>query len=327
MAETRIADIIVPEQLTEMVTAEIANYMDFVKAGIAVKDYKNVDIRDGGHFAEVPFYKQLTGDDQVLTDDTSLVPGKIATGKDIGVVCHRGNAWASRDLAAILSGDDPMKEIAKQVASFWGKKSGQHLISVLRGVFDASAGVLKDTHRKQVGVTTGTRVTIASTSVIDMSVLAFGDMLGDVDALIVHSKVYGDMLKEKLVSFPERFDPSTVKVKGQSRGTYLGLDIIVSDDVYVNTGTTDYPLYSCYLARKGALYYGMQKDIMTENDRDILAQKDVLATTMHFVPHCKLVKWKVTTLNPTNAVLQTATNWEKVADDDAFIGVAELVVN
>ena len=104
---TKIADIIVPEVLTDMVSAMISPYIDFVKLGIATKDYENVDIREGGHFAEIPFYDQLTGDDEVLTDDTSMTPGKISTRKDIGVVCHRGRAWASRDLAKILSGDDP----------------------------------------------------------------------------------------------------------------------------------------------------------------------------------------------------------------------------
>src|SRR6056297_1573670 len=118
MAETRIADVVVPEILSDMVSAQIVKYADFLKLGIATKDYGNKDISDGGHFAKVPFYDQLTGDDEVITDSSSLVPGKITTDTDIGVVCHRGKAWASRELAAIVSGDDPMKEIAKQVASY-----------------------------------------------------------------------------------------------------------------------------------------------------------------------------------------------------------------
>lgn len=337
MPGTRIADVIVPEQLSEMVQAQVVPYMDFVALGIAAADYNNVDIREGGHFAEVPFYVDFDDDDQVLSDDSSLVPSKITTGKDIGVVCHRGGAWASRDLAAILSGDDPMKEIARLVSKWWGKKSNDHMISVLRGVFDASSGVLKDTHRSQVGVTSSTKVTIANGNVIDAAITSLGDAVGELNCIVVHSKVWGDMVKEKLVTFPERYDPSTVSINpsgmmvdksnGRTGAKYMGLDVIVSDRVYVNNGTPSYPLYSCYIMKKGAMYYGMQKDIMTENDRDILAQKDVLATTRHFVPHLKLVKWGVTDQNPTNTELQTATNWTKVAADDKFIGAVELVVN
>lgn len=337
MPGTRISDVIVPEQLSEMVQAQVVPYMDFVALGIAARDYNNVDIRDGGNFAEIPFYVDFDDDDQVLEDDTSLVPSKITTGKDIGVVCHRGGAWANRDLATILSGDDPMKEIARLVSKWWGKKCNIHMISVLRGVFDASAGVLKDTHRTQVGVTSSTKVTIANSNVIEAAIGALGDAVGDLACIVVHSKVWGDMLKEKLVVFPERHDTDTVsmvpsslqvgKENGRTGGKYMGLDVVVSDRVYVNTGTPSYPLYSCYIMKKGSMYYGMQRDIMTERDRDILAQKDVLSTTMHFVPHLKLVKWGVTTLNPGNTDLQTATNWTVVAADNKFIGAVELVVN
>lgn len=334
---TRISDVVVPEILSEMVQAQVVPYMDFVSLGLASRDYGNKDIREGGHFAEIPFYVDFDDDDEVLTDDESMVPSKITTGKDIGVVCHRGHAWASRDLAHILSGDDPMKEISRLIAKWWGKKSNDHIISVLRGIFDASAGTLKDTHRLQVGVISSTKVTIASTNVIDAAILSLGDAVGQLSAIVVHAKVYGDMLKEKLIVYPERHDPGTVtmnqstmmvdKTNGKVPGQYMGLDIIVSDNVYVNSGTPTYPLYSCYLMKKGAMYYGMQRDIMTETDRDILALQDVVSTNMHFVPHCKLVKWNVTDTNPTNAALYTAGNWSKVAADNKFLGVVELVVN
>lgn len=321
MAETRLADIIVPEIMTDMVTAQISNYMDFVRAGIAVKDYKNVQISDGGDFARVPFYKQLLGDDEVLTDDTSLVPQKITTGVDIGVVCHRGKAWGSRDLAAITSGSDPQKEIAKQVAAFWGKKSATHLISVLNGLFDGTSGVLKDTHRYVYGETGGTKTMVHSAVVTAAQKL--GDAMDGFDAIVMHSKQYADALNAKMVTFPTEYDPGNTNLK--VNGKYMGLEIIVSD--YCPTYTATVLHYTAYLCKKGSLYYGMQKNIMTESDRDILAFKDVLSTSMHFVPHVKLCKWNVTTTNPTNTALGTATNWLKVADDDKFIGVVALITN
>jgi hypothetical protein len=326
MAETRIADVVVPEVLSDMVSAQISEYIDFVRLGLATKDYGNKDIRDGGHFCKVPFYEQLTGDDEVITDSTSLTPGKITTDTDIGVVLHRGKAWASRDLAAILSGDDPMKEIAKQVAKYWGKKSANHLISVLNGVFYDTTGTLYGTHVKKVAAADTTAVVLTSGSVVGAANL-LGDMMDEFDAIVVHSKVYADMLREKLVTFPERFDPTNVRINGD-KGKYLGLNIIVTDYCPVAAGgTAPFNVYTCYLMKKGCMYYGMQRSIMTETDRDILAQKDVLATTMHAVPHVKLVKWNVTTTNPTNAALGTATNWLKVADDDKFIGCVALLVN
>lgn len=324
MAETRIADVVVPEILSDMVTAQISPYMDFMRLGIATKDYGNKDISEGGHFAKVPFYDQLTGDDEVITDSTSLTPGKITTDTDIGVVCHRGKAWASRDLAKILSGDDPQKEIAKQVAAFWGKKMNAAMINVLKGVFYPSTGALASTHYTKVGADDTAAVTVSSSSVIKAASL-LGDMMDEFDCIVVHSLVYADMLREKLVTFPERFGPDNVKINGD-KGSFLGLDIVVSDNVPV-TGSGTYALYSCYLLKKGCMYLGMQKDVMTETDRDILAQKDVLATTVHYVPHLKLVKWNTTSTNPTNTSLATAGNWANIADDNKFIGAVSLVVN
>lgn len=326
MPETRISDVVVPEVLSDMVTAQISPYMDFLRTGVATKDYGNKDISDGGHFAKVPFYDQLTGTDDVLTDSTSLVPGKITTDTDIGVVCHRGQAWASRDLAKILSGDDPQKEIAKQVAKFWGKRFNAATIAVLNGVFDASAGTLKDTHRVKDGADSSAAVIISAGSIIKAA-SKLGDMMTEFDAIAVHSLVYADMLRAKLVSFPALNDPNTVDLTANP-GKFLGLDIIVSDTLPVTAGgTAPFNLYTCYLLKKGCMYFGMQKQIMTESDRDILAQKDVLATTAHFVPHLKLVKWNSTDTNPSNTNLALAAKWTNVADDNKFIGAVALIVN
>lgn len=326
MAETRIADVVVPEILSDMVTAQISPYLDLMRLGIATKDYGNKDISEGGHFAKVPFYDQLTGDDEVITDSTSLTPGKISTDTDIGVVCHRGKAWASRDLAKILSGDDPQKEIAKQVASFWGKKMNDAMINVLKGVFYPSTGALASTHYVKDGADSAAAVILSASSIVKAA-SKLGDAMTEFDAILVHSLVYADMIRAKLVSFPERNGPDNVDLTGKP-GKFLGLDIIVSDYCPVTAGgTAPYNLYTCYLLKKGCMYLGMQKNVMTETDRDILAQKDVLATTVHYVPHLKLVKWNVTTTNPTNAQLATAANWANVADDNKFIGAVALVVN
>lgn len=323
---TKIADIVVPEILSSMVSAEISNYADFLKLGIATKDYGNKDISEGGHFAKIPFYDQLTGDDEVITDSTSLVPSKITTDTDIGVVCHRGKAWASRDLAAILSGDDPQKEIAKQVASFWGKKIDKALLAVLDGIFYPSTGALDSTHTLKKGADDTAAVILTASHTVSAASL-LGDEMQDFDCIVVHSLVYADMLREKLVSFPERHDTETVHINGKL-GSYMGLDIIVTDTMTVTAGgTAPYNLYPCYLLKKGCMYLGMQKELMTETDRDILALQDVLSSSVHFVPHMKLVKWADSGTNPTNTELATATKWSNVADDNKFISAVDLIIN
>lgn len=332
MATTKLSDIIVPEVMASMASAQISNYLDFEKTGVVVRDYNNVSITDGGNFAEVPFYNQLDGSsaDEVLSDSTSLTPDKITTGKDIGVICHRGKAWGSRDLAAIVSGDDPQKEIAKQVGSYWGKRLRSAIISVLNGVFNASGPLgtgATNPHALKVGVTTGTKVPFSSTLALQAMNL-IGDAMSDFDCVIMHSKVYTDLINANLVTWPYAYNPGNINLNTNDPGKYLGVkDIIISDDVPVDVGTPTYPIYTTYFAKKGAIYLGRQRDLMTETDRDILAFEDVLSTSIHFVPHVKLVKWGVTDTNPTNTALATYGNWTSVANDHKFIGLVALQTN
>ena len=329
MATVKVSDVIVPEVLSSMASAQISNYLDFEKTGILTSDYNNVDIREGGNFAEVRFYNQLDASDadEVLEDDKSLTPSKISTGKDIGVVLHRGKAWGSRDLAAILSGDDPQKEIAKQIGVYWAKMIRNTCISVLNGNFNASGPLgtgATNPHTYSVGVTTGTKILFSHTNALaTMNLL--GDAMNDFDVIIMHSKVYTDLVAAKLTTWSLGFNPENTKVDGMD--SYLGKKIIVTDNVPVDVSTPTYPIYTTYFAKKGCMYLGRQKDLMTETDRDILAFEDVISTNIHYVPHIKLCKWNVTTTNPTNAQLATYSNWASVANDHKFIGLAALLSN
>lgn len=327
MAETRISDVVVDtDVLAKMSSGDLPKYNDFLRTGIATKDYKNADVSEGGHFANIPFYDQLTGASEVITDDTSLVPAKIGTKKDIGVVCHRGKAWASRDLAKILSGDDPVKEIAKQVARFWAKDLSVTLQCVLKAAFRTggpltTAGLLHD-----VAVITGTAKLLDS----DVAIAAMqkrGDEMTDYDAVVMHSKVYSSLVAAELVDFSFQNDAASFDIK--KFGKYLGMEIIVTDGVNVDTTTANYYKYDTYFCKKGALYLGMQKDLMTEKDRDILAQSDILATTCHFVPHLKLMPYNTSSgQNPANSVLELAASWSAhVAVDVKTIGIACVRTN
>lgn len=328
MATTKISDIIVPQVLAPMASAEISNFLEWEQTGVVVNDYNNVAITSGGNFAEVPFYNQLdsTDVDEVLTDTTSLTPSKITTGKDIGVVCHRGKAWGSRDLAKIISGDDPQKEIAKQVGKYWAKRLDQAIFSVLNANFDPSGPLgtgATHPHAKKVGTDASTKTLFnAADALAAMNLL--GDAMNDFDVIIMHSKVYTDMINAQLVSFPYNYDPTKIDVS--CKGRYMGKEIIVSDSCPVSTSTTNY-YYTTYFAKKGSIYLGRQKDLMTETDRDILAFEDVLSTSIHFVPHVKLCKWNQTITNPTNAQLATNSYWTSVANDHKFIGLAALITN
>ncbi len=320
---TRISDLIIPEVVSEVASALIIGRPAIVNSGIAVQDYNNVDIREGGEFFKVPFWNEVSGDDEVLQEETPLTPGKITMGQDIGVVCHRGKAWSASDLAKIISGEDPNRQVAEQMANYWAKRYDAALLAVLKGVF---SGPLKDTHVLDRGATAEADYprTVKVEDFVDaMSLL--GDEMGVFTAIIMHSKVYADLQKQGLITFGQTVMGQRIIETGEIP-TFMGRRVVVNDNVPVETYTvesiTDAKKYTTFISAPGVMYFGFQRELQVEVDRDILSFEDYLSTSVHFGAHLKGVKWAVTTTNPDNATLSTGTNWAKVFPDKAIKIVA-----
>ena len=320
MPVTGLADLIIPEVVSEVASAVIVEKTALIKSGVATADYNNVNIKSGGEFIKVPFWSELTGDDEVISDAEtwSLTPDKITQYEDIGVICHRGRAWSSAELAAIVSGSDPTRAIGEQLGNYWSKRYDAALISVLKGA-------LPSTHINDISQQTDGQPPVSATveALIDTMGL-LGDNANEFTTIIMHSKVYNDFLKAGLIQFGQT-NLSNVILENGEIPTLLGRRVIVSDNVPVetyNTGTTNYTKYTTYIAQNGAMYFGFQRELVTETDRDILGFRDYLSTQVHFCPHLRGVKWATTTTNPDNTTLATPTNWQKVYPDKAIRVVA-----
>ncbi|KYC47867.1 MAG: hypothetical protein AMQ22_00199 [Candidatus Methanofastidiosum methylothiophilum] len=324
MAYTNLADVIVPEVLADMVSAQIATRAKIIRSGIASFDYANVDISEGGNFFNVPYWDELTGDSEVIDGVNQITVNALSTLKDIGVVLHRGKAWGVTDLARFAGLGDPQAEIAAQVANYWGKEYDRLFIKIVGALIDLTNGALKDSHVHNVKADTGTPV-LFDTSVCVDAAQKIGENMDELTGLIVHSKTYADLLKAKLIDFVEM--PSTDETYRTGRiPTFMGKEVIVSDALPVNS-TPDNDTYTTYLFGRGAGYVGYQRQLMTEKDRDILAFRNVLSTSVHFGLHLKLVKWNVSTVNPTDTNLATATNWLKVATNNKLIRFVAVLHN
>jgi hypothetical protein len=113
------SDIIIPEIFTPYLIEQTTFRDAFLASGVVQPMAELNASEDGGDYVNVPFFKaNLTGDFEVLTDSTSLTPGKITADKQVAVVLHRGRAFESRDLAALAAGTDPMAAIGAKVADY-----------------------------------------------------------------------------------------------------------------------------------------------------------------------------------------------------------------
>jgi len=318
------SDIIVPEVFTPYVIEQTTQRDAFLASGV-VRPMAELNATEGGDFINVPFWKaNLSGDFEVLSDSSSLTPGKITADKQVGVILHRGRAFEARDLAALAAGSDPMAAIGAKVADYVANQRQKDLLSCLKGVF----GTLGTTSSSAAffgltidGESGDTPPCSAHAHVAEARSL-LGDQGDKLAAVCMHSKVYYDLVERRAIDYVSTADArgtSTTQSGGSMVAafgnptvpTYMGLRVIVSDDVQTE-GSGASSEYATYFFTEGAVASGEQMAMQTETDRDILAKSDAMSIDLHYCYHPVGSKWAVTTVNPTRAQLETVSNWSKV---------------
>ena len=190
---TKISDVIVPEIFTPYVIEKTAEKSKILTSGIATQNAKlNQLVTQGGVTMQMPFWQDLSGDDEVLDDNTALTPGKITASKDIAVLLMRGKAWGANDLSGALAGDDPMDAIANRVSDYWARREQKTLVSMLTGVFAAASMA---NHILNVSTTA-----ISGSVVLDAKQL-LGDAADQLQALLMHSAVFTQLQKDNLIQY------------------------------------------------------------------------------------------------------------------------------
>jgi hypothetical protein len=335
------SDIIIPEVFTPYVIEQTTLRDAFLASGV-VQPMAELNATEGGDFINVPFWKaNLSGDFEVLTDSTSLTPGKIEAGKQTGVILHRGRAFEARDLAALAAGADPMAAIGAKIADYVAHQRQKDLLSCLGGVF-GSLGSNSSTAAffplSLDGETGDTPTALSPRHVAEARAL-LGDQGDKLVAMAIHSKVYYDLVERRAIDYvtaaearqtadaamPDAFGGTIAGAFGDPRvPTFMGLRVIVSDDVQVD-GTSPNQEFATYFFTQGAIASGEQMAMQTETDRDILAKSDAMSIDLHYCYHPVGARWKVTTVNPTRGQLETVSNWEKVYETKN-IGIVRATV-
>lgn len=304
MAVTKIQNVIVPDVFNPYVVEKTAELSALFQSGIIRPDAAlDTLARTGGTLLQMPFWTDLTGADEVLSDSAALTPQNIAASKDIARLHARGKAWGVNDLAKALSGDDPMAQIGNLVAEYWARRFQALLISTLKGVF-AAASMSGNVH--DISAVTGADAFTGSTFIDAAHKL--GDAESKLTAVMVHSLVFATMRKQNLIEFI----PNSEGV--YNIPTYLGKRVIVDDSMPVSSG-----VYTTYLFGEGAIGYGEgEAPVPTETDRDSLAGEEYLINRRHFIMHPRGVKWNEASVAgefPTNAECETAANWTRVYEN------------
>lgn len=318
MAKVMISDIIVPPIFQAYVQEKTAELSAFFSSGIVERTSEFDGLCNGpGVTVQMPFWQDLGGEDEVISDTTPLTPDKIGTSQDAAGINQRGRAWGMNDLAGMLAGSDPMTAIGNRVAAYWARRLQAFLKSMLSGIFsnadmtDNSADFYAPTG------TPGSSNFLTGLNMI-AAVQRLGDAKGQLSAISMHSAVAASLAAMDLIDY---VPDSTGKLTIQK---FMGLDVIQDDGMptqQVNGNT----VYHSYLFGRGAVAYGEANeakpidggfgDWYVEYTRQALQGDTYLINRKRFLMHTRGIKFKnaaVAGPSPTNTELADGTNWGRV---------------
>jgi hypothetical protein len=324
MAKTQITDVIVPSVFEQYVIERTAAKSAFVQSGI-VENSEGFDARasGAGNTINMPFWVDLTGDDEGLSDAADLATAKITASQDVARIQHRGKAWSTNLLAELLSGSDPMAAIGNLVGTFWARQLQKKLIASLKGVFlAASMSGNASSIFTEAGATAAASNKITGVTFID-ALQKLGDANNLLSAIAMHSDVEASLKKLDLIDFvPDSEGKAEIS-------TFQGRRVIVDDSLPKRAGTTSGSVYTSYIFGQGAFALGngdlgnmpVEGGFGTEAveiGRVPLASDTLLINRRRFILHPRGVKWtnaSVAGSTPTVAELETGANWERVYEN------------
>jgi len=331
MAETKIANIVVPEVYNDYAMERSIYHSALYKSGIIVRDPQIDASLDGGakQFT-TPFWKDLIDPnnlDEVPDEDNDVSTDNVEASEFTVRRLMRVKKWGANDMSAILAGADPIDAIQSMVENFWYKAMQNTLFATVRGVIADNANDNYDMV-KDLTVLSGDDAKISSTSIIN-AIFLMGDKFQEITALSMHSVPYSRLVQNNLIDF----EPDSEQNVGF--GTYLGKTVILDDDqtstLETVGGVANTPVYWTTLYKRGAFGYGesANKYLMTEIDRD--PDKgggiDFLHSRRVFAMHPAGFDWQEASVAkqfPTNTELATATNWDRAYSSVKNVGFVVL---
>lgn len=266
MAGTTLQDVIVPELFNPYVINRTMELSALVNSGI-MKNNEEFDelASQAAPTVNMPFFEDLTGESEQVIEGEDLEDNKITSNKDVAAIIRRAKMWSATDLAAALSGADPMRAIGDLVARFWERDMQKELIAILNGVFgtftpsEGSATTRLESNILDISTKSGTAANWSGSAFIDAEQL-LGDAKAQLTGVAMHSATEAYLKKQNLI---ETVQPSN----DVSFGVYQGKRVIVDDGCPVDsTGK----IFTTYLFGDGAIALGNGNPVgfvPTETDR------------------------------------------------------------
>lgn len=310
-AWVKLTDSIIPSVYAQYSFEAHVQSLEIFQAGILFSDPSiSSKLSMGGRSVDMPGWKDLGNDpsEPVNDDETdSIETKKIGSRREVAARHIRAQAWAVTDLVGVLAGDDPLKVIVNRQTDYWQRAHKLMILGMLKGVVadniaNDSSDMVRDTN-----------ASIVDTDIIEAAYL-MGDRADKFKSIWIHSKQMKALKLADLIDYV----PSSQQ-GGMMIPYYMGLRVIVDDDIPVSTGE-----YTAFLFKDRAIMWN-ELPVNTEGGPLEFDRKPKLGhggglTEMvarrHVVPHIPGTRWldgSTAGEFATDAELALAANWDRTA--------------
>lgn len=320
---TRLTDVIVPEDYRQYMAIDSPEVTRIFESGIAVQNpLLDQAANSGGNIVQIPFWKDLdaTAEPNIGNDDPTdkSSPQKLESGKQIALVDYLNQSWSAMDLVAELAGSDPVDRIQARANAYWSRQWQRRIVG-------ASVGVMEDNIANDDGDMVHSVATDEAGDPVDAELFGkesvirtektFGDAIGEVGAIAMHSVVYHRARELDLIEYfrPSEGAPAIERFQGKV--------VIVDDNVPVEQGV-ERLIYTSVLFGRGAFGFGRgNPKVPVETEREGSAGKGSGQETL-FERHTWLLHpfgyqadaQQVAGQSATLAELKNAALWDRVVD-------------
>lgn len=309
MAETRLADVVVPSVFTSATLEPSIYRSNFFRSGVIQLNagISNL-LSGGGKTYDLPFMKDIAGTSgDIPVEGSDVTINNITSGQQVFRKQFREKAWGTNNVATILSGEDPISAIQSYVNGYWAQAYDIMAIKTLEGVIADNVANDSGDLVNDISGLAGSATYISDDAIIDAQSL-LGENGSEYTAVLMHPKAKSYLKKLDLID--------TVPISQQNRmmDFYQGMQVIEDRNATLSAG-----VYTTYIMKSGFLQYGISANgyIPTEIDRAPKTGfgEDQLFTRRTFALHPLGFAWQessIAGLSPTDAELADATEWNRV---------------
>ena len=258
MAVTTTSNVIIPEVLAAMIAAEIPGQLALAGSdAVTVLD----NLKGGpGNTIKIPRWGTI-GDFTEVAEGNAMPVVNIAATAATATVKKFARGVEVTDEALLASYDDPLKEVARQFARYAARAADRALITA------AETSTLLHTASG----------TITLNDIVD-AIGKWNDASVNISGLVVHSKVYRDLIK--LAEFKTLTQKADSVIEKGVVGMVYGVPIRVSDAITTVAGSPN--TYRNLLLKKGALGLWYQRNMNVETERDTIKRTTVITADSIF---------------------------------------------